>query len=60
LAPTLLIVPDLGSLIVVSSVIALTWGVVRAPLAYIALRRNDPTTPPAAPSPQGIAVAVRT
>ena len=41
LAPTLLIAPDLGSLIVVSSVIALIWGVARPPLTYITLRRRD-------------------
>jgi CubicO group peptidase (beta-lactamase class C family) len=41
LAPTLLIVPDLGYLIVVSSVVALVWGIARAPLAYLTLRRRD-------------------
>ena len=40
LAPTLLIVPDLGYLIVVSSVVALLWGVARPPLTYITLRRR--------------------
>ena len=40
LAPTLLIVPDLGYLIVVSSVVALGWGVARPPLTYITLRRR--------------------
>jgi CubicO group peptidase (beta-lactamase class C family) len=41
LAPTLLIVPDLGYLIVISSVVALVWGLVRVPLAYLTVRRND-------------------
>jgi len=41
LAPTLLIVPDLGYLIVVSSVVALVWAIVRPPLTYITLRRRD-------------------
>jgi CubicO group peptidase (beta-lactamase class C family) len=41
LAPTLLIVPDLGYLIVVSSVLALVWGIARVPLAYLTLRRRD-------------------
>jgi CubicO group peptidase (beta-lactamase class C family) len=41
LAPTLLIVPDLGYLIVVSSVVALVWGVARPPLTYFALRRRN-------------------
>jgi CubicO group peptidase (beta-lactamase class C family) len=40
LAPTLLIVPDLGYLIVISSAVALGWGVVRPPLTYITLRRT--------------------
>ena len=41
LAPTLLIVPDLGYLIVVSSVVALVWGIARVPVAYLTLRRRD-------------------
>jgi CubicO group peptidase (beta-lactamase class C family) len=41
LAPTLLIAPDLGSLIVISSVVALIWGVARPPLTYFTLRRRD-------------------
>ena len=41
LAPTLLIVPDLGYLIVVSSVVALVWGIARPPLTYFTLRRRD-------------------
>ena len=39
LAPTLLIVPDLGYLIVISSVVALAWGIARPPLTYFTLRR---------------------
>ena len=38
LAPTLLIVPDLGYLIVISSVVALVWGIARPPLTYFTLR----------------------
>ena len=41
LAPTLLIVPDLGYLIVISSVVALVWGIARPPLTYITLRRRN-------------------
>ena len=41
LAPTLLIVPDLGYLIVISSVVALVWGIARVPLTYLTLRRRD-------------------
>jgi hypothetical protein len=42
LAPTLLIVPDLGYLIVISSVVALVWGIARPPLTYVTLRgRTD-------------------
>ena len=41
LAPTLLIVPDLGYLIVVSSVVALGWGIARPPLTYFTLRRRN-------------------
>jgi len=40
LRPTLLIVPDLGYLIVISSVVALTWGIARPPLTYLTLRRR--------------------
>ena len=40
LAPTLLIVPDLGYLIVISSVVALGWGIARPPLTYFTLRRR--------------------
>ena len=39
LAPTLLIVPDLGYLIVISSVVALVWGIARPPLTYFTVRR---------------------
>ena len=40
LAPTLLIVPDLGHLIVISSAIALIWGIARPSLTYLTLRRR--------------------
>ena len=40
LAPTLLIVPDLGYLIVLSSVVALGWGIARPPLTYFTFRRR--------------------
>jgi hypothetical protein len=41
LAPTLLIVPDLGDLIVISSVVALVWGIAWPPLTYFTLRQRD-------------------
>ena len=41
LAPTLLIVPDLGYLIVASCVVALVWGIARPPLTYFTLRRRN-------------------
>ena len=44
LRPTMLIVPDLGYLIVASALLALTWGIVRTVLAYLALRRSDTPT----------------
>ena len=44
LRPTMLIVPDLGYLIVASALMALTWGIVRTVLAYLALRRSDTPT----------------
>ena len=40
LSPTLLIVPDLGYLVVVSGVVALSWGILRTVLAYLALRKG--------------------
>ena len=45
LMPTMLIVPDLGYLVVASSLAALTWGILRTVLAYFALRRRDASTP---------------
>jgi CubicO group peptidase (beta-lactamase class C family) len=40
LAPTMLIVPDLGYLVVASGVTALTWSIVRTVLTYLTLRQN--------------------
>lgn len=40
LSPTLLIVPDLGYLVVVSGVVALSWSILRTVLAYLALRKG--------------------
>jgi hypothetical protein len=40
LSLTLLLMPDLGYLVVVSGVVALSWGIVRTVLAYIALRQR--------------------
>jgi CubicO group peptidase (beta-lactamase class C family) len=40
LSATLLLVPDLGYLVVVSGVVTLSWGIVRTVLAYFALRRT--------------------
>ena len=45
LIPTMLIVPDLGYLVVASSLAALTWGILRTVLAYFALRRRDASNP---------------
>jgi hypothetical protein len=39
--PTLLIVPDLGYLILTSSMVALGWGITRPPLTYFTLRQRD-------------------
>jgi MFS superfamily sulfate permease-like transporter len=40
LSLTLLLVPDLGYLVVVSGAVALSWGIVRTVLAYLALRQS--------------------
>jgi CubicO group peptidase (beta-lactamase class C family) len=40
LSATLLLVPDLGYLVVVSGMVALSWGILRTVLAYIALRQR--------------------
>jgi hypothetical protein len=40
LSPMLLIVPDLGYLVVVSGVVALSWGILRTVLAYFSLRQS--------------------
>ena len=45
LTPTMLIVPDLGYLVVASSLAALTWGILRTVLVYFALRRRDASKP---------------
>ena len=45
LMPTMLIVPDLGYLVVASGLAALTWGILRTVLAYLALRRRDASKP---------------
>jgi hypothetical protein len=49
LSATLLLVPDLGYLVVISGVVALSWGIVRTVLAYIALRQSG--TPKATEMP---------
>jgi hypothetical protein len=41
LTPTLLIVPDLGYLILTSSMVALGWGITRPSLTYFTLRQRD-------------------
>ena len=59
LSPTLLIVPDLGYLVVVSGVVALSWGILRTVLAYLALRRSG--TPRATEAfPSGASVSKAT
>jgi CubicO group peptidase (beta-lactamase class C family) len=40
LSPTLLLFPDLGYLVVVSGVVALSWAIGRTVLAYVALRQS--------------------
>ena len=40
LSATLLLVPDLGYLVVVSGVVALSWGILRTVLAYFTLRQR--------------------
>ena len=40
LSATLLLVPDLGYLVVVSGVVALSWGILRTVLAYLVLRQR--------------------
>src|SRR5919107_1814372 len=59
LSHTLLIVPDLGYLVVVSGVVALSWGIVRTVLASFALRHSG--TPKATgrslPRPTKVSVA---
>lgn len=45
LQPTMLIVPDLGYLVVASALAALTWGILRTVLVYIALRRRGASRP---------------
>jgi len=58
LAPTLLIVPDLGYLVVVSGVMALTWGIVRTVLAYFALRRRGTSKAAGAAVPKATEASV--
>ena len=45
LQPTMLIVPDLGYLVVIGGLAALTWGVLRTLLLYLALRRRATSDP---------------
>jgi hypothetical protein len=45
LTATMLIVPDLGYLVVASSLAALTWAILRTVLVYVALRRPDASNP---------------
>jgi CubicO group peptidase (beta-lactamase class C family) len=51
LQPTMLIVPDLGYLVVASALAALTWGILRTVLVYIALRRRGASRPAQASTP---------
>jgi len=52
LRPTMLIVPDLGYLVVASSLAALTWCVLRTVLMYFALRRRNASKPEQSPVPE--------
>ena len=60
LSPTLLLVPDLGSLIVASGVLALSWGIGRTVLACLALRRSGTPNAAEAPVPEVAKVPVTT
>jgi CubicO group peptidase (beta-lactamase class C family) len=55
LQPTMLIVPDLGYLVVASGLAALTWGVLRTRLVYVALRRRDESKPAQSSMPAAVA-----
>jgi CubicO group peptidase (beta-lactamase class C family) len=58
LSATLLLVPDLGYLVVVSGVVALSWGVGRTVLAYFALRQRGTPKAAEAPVPKATKVPV--
>jgi CubicO group peptidase (beta-lactamase class C family) len=58
LSATLLLVPDLGYLVVVSGVVALSWGIVRTVLAYFALRQRDTPKATETPIPKATKVPV--
>ena len=59
LMPTMLIVPDLGYLVVASALAALTWGILRTVLAYLALHRPDAPKPAQSSVPATVAPIVR-
>ena len=58
LSPTLLLFPDLGYLVVVSGVVALSWGILRTVLAYFVLRRTATPTATGASVPKATKVSV--
>jgi CubicO group peptidase (beta-lactamase class C family) len=58
LSLTLLLMPDLGYLVVVSGVVALSWGIVRTVLAYIALRQSGTPKATEAPVPKATKASV--
>jgi len=59
LSPTLLIVPDLGYLVVVSGVVALSWGILRTVLAYFALRQRGTPKAKEASVPKATKIPVK-
>ncbi len=58
LSATLLLVPDLGYLVVVSGVVALSWGILRTVLAYFALRKRGTPKAPEASVPKATKASV--
>jgi CubicO group peptidase (beta-lactamase class C family) len=58
LSATLLLVPDLGYLVVVSGVVALSWGILRTVLTYLALRQRGAPKVTETPVPEASKVSV--
>jgi len=58
LSATLLLVPDLGYLVVVSGGVALTWGILRTVLAYLVLRKTGTSKATGASVPKATKASV--